>query len=380
MIPRLYKPSLSPNNYNTNGYGFFNTCKSCKVTEEHNGEYTLEMSITTKDRLAEVVSVGAIIKALANHYDAPQLFYITQIVTSIQSNGERIIDITGTHIKYLHYQNCTLGYYVSDFVDTPKGIMSRVLSNDNLIFENVFTFYSNIDAEKTFENGLVNVKKLGNVYGGEEGSLLDVYGGEYHFDNFKIELLKQRGQATTHILRYGKDMSSYQQTVTNDNIYTHVLAHANIKRSDVDGTYDFAAEPIATGIKRVFANVLELDCTSECSNLTVNPSNGDGYQMADTTLRLAVHNYIQKSGFAIEGINIVIDYKEELAKLQDIRLCDTINVVVPLFDEKGMQFASKTIQSKITKTEFNSLTEQYTQIEIGEAKLSLANFITKTRR
>lgn len=368
MFPLLYPASADLVIYEYNGYGFFNTCTQCDITEERNGEYILEMTISPSDNLAKTVSIGMIIKAKANQYDNPQLFYICQIVVDKIGN----ISIIANHVKYLHFQNCTLsesGFY--SITANPKTIMNTLF--EGLAFDNLFEFDSDITDEKEFVSGYSSVKKLGDVYGGSDGSLLDIFGGEYHFDNFKVELKKSRGRSTNYQVRFGSNISDYNQTITNDNVYTHIVFFAKIKAIDfVEKEYEIALEPMSTGLARTFKNVKKVDFTSEMSDYEVKPSTGLGYDDAKKQLQVLANEYLSKNTFTTEEVNITVTYMPELDNLQDIRLCDTVTVV------HGKLGA--TTKSKVTKVVYDSIHERYKSVEFGEAKISLKNFIKNNRR
>src|SRR5699024_6703537 len=62
--------------------------------------------------------------------------------------------------------------------------------------------------------------------GGVEGSLLDVYGGEYRFDNYHISLLKKRGTTANTVLAYGRNITSFEQELNITDTYTSVYPYA----------------------------------------------------------------------------------------------------------------------------------------------------------
>ena len=80
MIPRLYARSGVINDYLlNNGLGFISTCTECRVTEERNGNYYLDMTVPKSDRLAGALAPDMIVKAMPNFTDPPQLFEINNI-------------------------------------------------------------------------------------------------------------------------------------------------------------------------------------------------------------------------------------------------------------------------------------------------------------
>ena len=63
------------------------------------------------------------------------------------------------------------------------------LKSDYITTTIPFTFTSNITTTKNFSLGLNVAESLGNILGGKEGSFLDLWGGEFHWNNYTIELV-----------------------------------------------------------------------------------------------------------------------------------------------------------------------------------------------
>ena len=143
MLPRLYNAnSTNRLTYQNNGLGFIKEARSCDVTEEKNGEYFLEATISGSDRLANVITDSMFIKAKPNDVDSPQLFEINKVVTSYGSDGKQI-KVSAQHIKHIAFNN-----YISNNVNyaddtgSPTQIMRNVFSR--LAMHNYFDFTSGI--------------------------------------------------------------------------------------------------------------------------------------------------------------------------------------------------------------------------------------------
>ena len=81
MIPILY--SASETDFNTNGLGALSDVSECKVTEERNGSYELEMQYPVKGRHYSDIVLDAIIYARPSDGKDPQPFQIYKISTPI---------------------------------------------------------------------------------------------------------------------------------------------------------------------------------------------------------------------------------------------------------------------------------------------------------
>lgn len=77
MFPLLYKSdfkTIGPSRFNL--LGRITEIISGKVTEERNGDYLLEMELSTTDRCADLLDTQYFIKAKPNPTDEPQFFEI----------------------------------------------------------------------------------------------------------------------------------------------------------------------------------------------------------------------------------------------------------------------------------------------------------------
>lgn len=377
MMPRLYDAVADLAAYDNNGYGFFSTCSKCEVTEERNGAYSLAMIISENDQLANTAMVGMFVKAKSNQYDKPQLFEINEIIKD-SSNG--MITINANHIKFLGMQNTAANYtnYYCEYTETPEEIINYLLSH-SIIENNLFTFESDITEKKTFDYSKVASKKIGEICGNSEGSLLDVFGGEFHYDNFKIKLLENRGIDSGKKIMFGYNLSDYKQTITNDNDYTHCIGYATLDTANDDKkTITLAGDPtVATKHSIIFPKVKLIDFTEKIktelgSDFKVRTNVGDDIELVKELLMYYSNEYIIFNGWSSPNVNIVITYKPEIDKLQDVKLCDTVTVC--------LNKKTQSIKSKITKVVYDSILERYTLIEVGEKALSLYDFLSKTRR
>ena len=381
MLPRLYN---TYNTYiwgykNTNGLGFLRETLSCEVTEERNGEYFLEATISGSDRLANVITDSMFIKAKANDVDPPQLFEINKVVTLYGSGGKQI-NVSAQHIRRIAFNN-----YISNNVNyaddtgSPAQIMANVFSK--LAMTNYFTFTSGIASLETIDMTDAPAKTLGEIIGGKENSLVSVFNAELHYDNFDIELLASRGRASNHRIMFGHNVSSCEQTLTNDASYSHIVGYAKVPEyvngsGSSSGSYKvITSAQVLTGSTRTFPKIKQIDFTNDLRDCF-----GNDFKIVDGTLvpgikdklnNLTAEKLSEYSGIANKDVNIKIDYRPELDRLNNVGLCDTVNVVLG---------TGSVIRAQVTKVKYDSLAERYTMIEVGDPKPMLPAFFTKKRR
>ena len=199
MKPVLYAADETA--FTSNGIGVLSDCISCLVTEERNGGYELEMQYPSNGLWSEDIDVGMVIKAKANDTDAPQLFQIYDVVRSLSA----AYVIKAEHISYRLSGVPLKPYSAAGPAATLAGISSHAVANVGFTFSTDFT--------NTTNYSFTTPRSVRSLLGGAEGSLLDLFGGEYHFDNFRVELLKARGADNGVTIRYGKNLTELEQDV-----------------------------------------------------------------------------------------------------------------------------------------------------------------------
>lgn len=372
MQPILYNSNAVKTDFkNNNGLGFFNHCTACTVTEERNGLYELSMTILPTDRLSKSVAVGMFVKAKANPHDEPQLFEIYQM-----SVNDKAIEIKGQHVKYIANGNVISEAY------TPTGTPIEVWGDiaDLLSFDNLFEFYSDIKTSATVTAGKDRPVRLGDMLGGVEGSFLDSYGGEYHYDNFKIELLSARGTDSGICLRYGSNISTYRQDSDINTVYTHFLPYAYLSVEDSDGNakdYQMAVNTDLIDLENdrlSYQRALAYDFSEKFSeDKIITPTNGGAplnWSELTAKLKTLAESYINTNRTALTEIstNITVDVADTLRNLSTCRLCDIVQIYYEPLDVRA--------RAKIVKTEYDALNERYKKIELGTVKKTIADLFS----
>lgn len=58
-----------------------------------------------------------------------------------------------------------------------------------------------------------------------KGSLLDLFGGEFEWDNYKIYQHSARGEDRGVVIEYGKNLTKFEHSSDITDVYTHVLPY-----------------------------------------------------------------------------------------------------------------------------------------------------------
>lgn len=199
MHPILYPPGEK--DFLDNGLAVLTDCTKCLVTEERNGAYTLEMQYPANGRHYDLIAEDCILLAKPNPDDEPQPF-------RLYKSGLTMSGVTtwyGEHVSY--FANDVPIEPIATSQTNPAGAFAKISAAAAL--ENPFTFSTTLSTETSFD--LATPTPLKKVLGGVDGSVLDQFGGEYHYNKWKIELLKNRGADRGFVISYGKNLTDISQ-------------------------------------------------------------------------------------------------------------------------------------------------------------------------
>ena len=373
MLPILYNSDTAKEEFASNGMGFIKNCTECKVIEVRNGIYELRLEMLTNDRLSKSIAAGMFLKARPNAVDVSQIFEIYSL-----SVTDTKITAKAQHIKYIANGNVIGDTYLPRLAQTPLEVWNSI--QPYLELENLFEFSSDITTTAVVTAAKERPIRLGEFFQGSEGSMLDTYGGEFHYNNFNIELLKNRGSETGVALRYGSNISSYQQDSNISTTYSHLLPYAAVRAQDSsnkaleNNVIIYQSLIDLNNENLTYQRALAYDFSDYFSNDTAVVSATSGEILNYTGLRmrlLTVANaYVRENLSALTeiSVNISIDAEETLESLKDCKLCDIVKVY---FEPLNIS-----VKAKIIKTEYDVLREKYSKIEIGAVKKSIADLIS----
>jgi len=210
--------------------GFLADALTCVVTEERNGIYELSLTYPVTGALFSELAVDRFIKAKPSDTSDLQLFRIYEITKPL--NG--VVTVNGEHISY------ALSHFpVNNILVTGNAalVINTILSNANSNLATAHGFSvatTGMSASKKFEYAVGSVR---SALGGSDGSVLDVFGGEYEFDNYVIRLHKNRGTDTGVIVAYGKNLTDIEVTTSMENSYTHLFPYCKDDEENINLIY-----------------------------------------------------------------------------------------------------------------------------------------------
>lgn len=363
MRPILFNKNETA--FDTYGLGELNVTKGT-VTRERNGNYTLYSEIPANDPMVATLEKEMKLKADAGLRTKNQTFEISRIV----KDSSNIVKIYGQHISH------KLEYMVLRNATAFNGSAFSALSiwRGALIGDLTFDVWSDI---QTTGKGVFDISKMENArqaLGGVEGSILDIYGGEYEFDNMTVRLHKQLGRTAPTVLEYGRNILSAELDETIESAYTSVLPFATYTPDKPEGdTSDSQPDPVTVTLpenyvdskyKALYAHrrIKVVDFSGEFKS----DSKSKDIPTADKLRKLAT-DYMVRNEIGKPKINIKIEYAD-LAKtldyadngwIEELELCDIVPIYYP-------QIGLTDETAKVTTVTYDFINERNESVEFGD--------------
>ena len=358
MRPILY--SKDAPTWTNLGLGTLTDCIRCHVFEKRNGAYELEMKYPISGVHYGEIAKGMLVKAKPNDFSSLQMFRIYKI--SKPMNGQ--VTIKAEHISYELNGMPIPSLILSN--TTPESAVTLALMG-SLLGDGGYHFNSNIN---TVANIAIRTpSSIRAILGGVEGSVLDVWGGEYEFDNRVINLYAARGADRGVHIKYGRNLTDLQQEESIEKMYTHVYPYARVTENDVETFVDMGASKLIdlnNASALGFTRCLQLDLTDEF---------GAEETVSAAAVRTKAQAYIASHNLTVPAVNLTVsfyalrnsDEYRDLETLEKVKLCDTVHVD---FEELGVSATAKVIA-----TTYDVLLERYDSIELGDARSSFAETV-----
>lgn len=327
---------------------------SCQVVEERNGifEITLEYPLTGIHY--QEIKQRRIIFVKPNPYEDPQPFRIYRITKPLSGK----ITVYAQHISY-----DLSGVPVSPF---SSGSVTGALSGlkTNAAATNPFSFWT--DKTSTGDFAVTVPTSTRTLLGGSDGSILDVFGGEYKFDRWTVRLYNNRGKNSGVSIRYGKNLMDLQQDENISNVVTGIYP------------YWLSSEGELTELPEKIVNA---PGTYDFTRISAIDFSGD-FEEAPTEeqLRDRANDYISSNNVGVPTVSITVEFQpleqtveyKDIALLERVNLCDTVNVE---YFELGVSATAKCV-----KTTYDALKDKYISIELGDAKTNIADTIIQQQQ
>lgn len=344
MTPILFESNATT--FTNNGICRLRDALSVLVTEERNSVFECDFEYPTNGANYAEITCGRIIGVTHDETGDVQPFEIVSATRPI--NG--VVTFHAVHISYRQSQITVAGSNVQSLADAFTLLEGAEPANP-------FTYWT----DKTNTGYLAAAdgtpRSVRQMLGGVEGSILDVYGGEYEWDAFTVKLWANRGQTRDFAIRYGVNLLDYNESIDHQGTFTSCTAFWK----GTDGQIVIATASLGeTGYNGQDIRV-PLDLT-------------DRFEQAPTVAQLQAEAlaYMRANQTALPSQNIKVDFVrladvgefDEYAPLLSCNLCDKIRVIFPLYNVAA--------DFKIVRTVWDVLRGRYVEMELGQLSQSLA--------
>lgn len=356
MMPILYRADETE--FDTYGIGVLSDCTFCEVTEERNGAFECVMKYPLHGALFDEIKNDRVILVKPNDTSRSQPFRIYRITTPM--NG--IITVYAQHISY-DLSGIGVLCFESKSV-SPQLALERIFANTSS--KHGFKCRTDLSAPRAFS--VSKPMSIRACLGGTEGSVLDVWGGEYEWNMFDVILHSKRGKDNGVVIEYGKNLTSLEQDNDFSSVYTHLLPYAVVKNGDTENVVTLSEAVLPVVEKYAREKTLIKDFSSFFK---------DGETVTEDTLRAKAKSYIKQNPFGDETPTVKVSFEplwqqpEYSQFLEKVNLCDTVIVRHP-----DMNIEVKT---KVIETVYDALAEKYSSITLGTAKSNFVNTVAEIK-
>lgn len=348
--PRLYEAGTLT--FDNNGLGSLVDAKECIVRQGF-GSMELEMQYPVKGRLFRELTHQRIILAKPEPTKDAQPFYIYRINAPMGG----VVKVYAKQVCY-KLDGCPVRPFTAS---TAPEAMEKLKSH--AMTEHPFTFETDVGRNGSFE--WKAPAATWSILGGQEGSILDVFHGEYEFDGYTVRLLTRRGADRGVKLRYGKNLQTLEQDANCAGCYTGIVPYW-VNSQTGAAVY---AEPVLAEGNFGYSRVLPVEFTTEFEK---EPSKA---QLTERGQKYIKDNDIGVPDVSLKVKFVPLEQTEELkhlALLERVEFGDTVHVYFPKLAVDA--------SARIVETAYDCLRGRFKEVTIGRVKQSLASLIVNQQK
>nr|DAV46933.1 MAG TPA: tail protein [Caudoviricetes sp.] len=336
--------------FETQGLGSIIDAISCNVHEVLNGEYELEMQYPITGLQYNNLQNRRIIYSKHDPYSDPQPFRIYRITRPM--NG--IISIYARHVSY-DLAGIPVGVFDANNAQSAiQGLKNNSLVANPFLFETTMPTVANFSCQYP--------QPCRNLLGGQEGSILDVYGGEYEWDEWTVHLQSRRGLDNGVRITYGKNLIDIEQDENISNLKTGIVPYwINSENGEV-----------------IYSSPQIIQAPGEFNFSSVVPVDfGDKFESQPTPEQLADagQQYVTNNKIGVPTVSIDLSFAqleqyslyESTEALERVRIGDTVYV---FFAQLGIN-----VSSRIVETNYDPILNRYNSVSVGSVRANIAGTI-----
>lgn len=348
MIPILFDQSEKL--FVSGGLGFLADCTRCQVSQERNGIFECEFEYPISGPLYDKIQERQIIFATHDDSKDPQPFDI--YARSAPING--IVTFYAHHISYRLSNAVVMPFNAKSCADAMEKIQENLVTDR----DDDFTFWTDKSTIGDYAKTVPSICRT--TLGGEEGSILDVYGkGDYIFDKFSVKLYQNKGVDTDVEIRYGKNLTNIEHKIDNSSSYNAIVPYWLNEETGTLVTLPEGYVSHDDGTAYIVAIPYPMNEYFPTTP-TVSAMRTKAQQLLDSS-----DSWVPSEGFEVNFVQLwQTEEYEKYAPLQRVNLCDTVRVYYP---ELGVN----AVREKVVKTVYNTLLDRYDEITLNELPTTL---------
>ncbi|WP_455326371.1 phage tail spike protein [Facklamia languida] len=327
------------------------------VTTQRNGVYEIYLEIdqeTLEDHhYDQLIEVGMFLKAKAGIRRGLQNFEINRVVKS--DDGK--LQVWGEH--------ALLARLNADNIQPKVGVegnaeMALTVLSGSLVSGKPFEVKSDITTKNKASWSIDRFNNAKEVLAGKAGSILDVWGGEYEFDNNLITLHKRMGRKAPTALIYGRNITSIKQDERIDSTYTSVYPYAV-----------YVAENQVEHIVTIDNFLIDSEYVDRYQHRKIKLLNfsdkfKDGEKPTKEKLVSLGQSFIKSNSIGVPNTKLEIEYEdlsrlaeyEEFKFIEELDLCDVVPVFYPKIGVTDQD-------ARITEVVYDFINDKNTKVKIG---------------
>lgn len=341
--------------FGTIGLGSLAEMITGTVTQARNGQYDMTFTYPRNGYLASELKTGAVVVADTGNSTTGQKF---DVQTVTKSDGATL-EVYATHISYRQMltalkPNITASGTAQTAINAWKNGHVEPFNG---------TVLSNITTNSSVKWQIGDFKTAREALGGVAGSLLDVYGGEFIFDNENVSLMSSAGKDSGVTIAYGKNLVSLEQEDSIESTWTSIYPYSKKTENEVDTIITLPKFFIDSENASKFSKrrIQMVDFSQDTDVVDI------------ASLEKKATAYMKSNNYGVPKVSIKTSFLDlsktvefsEFPNFEKVSLCDTVHIYF-----EALKIDTK---AKIITTVWNLLTDLYDSLEIGDATSNMTS-------
>lgn len=344
--------------FNNNGFGSLKDTTKCEVTEELNGECTIDFEYPKNGKYAPEIENEMIIKVDTGE-EKRQLFRVKN-----RSENMTMITAKPQHITYDLRDNALDDVFPQN--QNGAGAIDWILTHTQ--YNHLFKGYSDITNQASAR--YVRKNPLEAIIGDLDNSFVNVWGGELQRDNFNVKMLKQRGEDKGYTIKYGKNLTGIEFSKNGSNVITRLRP---IGYNGLLLPEKYIDSPLIEEYPH--PKIGEIEYSDIKLKEEGDEEGFDTLEQCYEEMRNRAAKEFSENNIDKPKINVKVDFVDlsqttEYSKykiLNSVKLGDTVTIIL----------GRMKIKVRVIRTVYDSLTHRFISLELGEFK---ANYVSDSQK